>query len=279
MPTSVERALADALALDHPDAPWTPPTKLPGLGDLRSAMSTLNLECAQATAKHVTWCLAKLMMAFEPNVKSSAEETKLRAAVWLESCGDLGDALWSKATLEAIRSTKWMPKPSEFRAFVATELADRAKKLERCRVMLASASSAAAPKSDAPIREAPIKRLKRILAEQRADPTVSDSDRLFNMANTERALALQERRLMEPWAEQFFDDRVAAEGGRPRNSLGHQASVAVNRSSPTSRRLAEIAAAKHEGREPKPWRADEPVYERGQEEPPPHDDIPEGAAA
>jgi len=54
-------------------------------------MSVLDAESAPATPKHVTACLAKLMVAFEPNVKSSTEETRLRAAVWLESCGDIGD--------------------------------------------------------------------------------------------------------------------------------------------------------------------------------------------
>jgi hypothetical protein len=46
-----------------------------------------------------------------------------------------------------------------------------------------------------------------------------------------------------------------------RDSLGHQAKVAVDRSSPTNRRLAELAAAKREGRPAAEYR-----------------DVPEGAA-
>ncbi len=116
--------------------PWTPPTVPPPTAELRAALQILEADSAPATPKHVAWCLAKLMSAFEPGTKPSAEETRLRAAVWLEACGDLGDKLWSEATLAAIQSLKWMPKPAEFRALVAPKFEDRAKKIARCKAML-----------------------------------------------------------------------------------------------------------------------------------------------
>jgi len=56
--------------------------------------------------------------------------------VWLEANSDLGDALWSMATLAAIQGSRWMPKPAEFRKLVQARLDERQRRTERCRVML-----------------------------------------------------------------------------------------------------------------------------------------------
>lgn len=139
MPSGVERAIADGLSLEHPDVAWTPPADLPSLPDLRTAMGILEAQCAPATRQHVAWCLSKLSMALEPSVKLSDADAKFRASIWTESCGDLGDALWSEATMAAIQSCKFMPKPAEFRALVGAKLADRAKRMKRCRALLDAA--------------------------------------------------------------------------------------------------------------------------------------------
>ncbi len=141
MPSGVERAIADSLSLEHPDVAWAPPAELPGIADLRAAMGILEAQAAQATRQHVAWCLSKLSMALEPSAKLSAEDQKFRASIWTESCGDLGDALWSEATMAAIQSCKFMPKPAEFRALVGGKLADRAKRLKRCKAMLDAAGN------------------------------------------------------------------------------------------------------------------------------------------
>lgn len=148
LPSGVERALADSLSLDHPDVPWTPPAVPPATSDLRVALQLLEAEAAPATPKHVAWCLAKLMMAFEPATKVSPEDSKLRAAVWMEACGDLGDALWSSATMAALQGSKWMPKPAEFRAYVSVKLEERSKRIARCKAMLSGlAQQPEAPKA------------------------------------------------------------------------------------------------------------------------------------
>lgn len=138
MPNSVERALADSLSLEHPDVPWQLPAALPLLTDLKAGIATLEAQAAPVQQKHATWCLAKLVLAFEPNTKLTGEETRLRLNVWLEANADLGDALWSEATLAAIQSLKWMPKPAEFRGLVEAKLAARAKRMKRCHAMLAA---------------------------------------------------------------------------------------------------------------------------------------------
>lgn len=196
MPSTVERALADALSLTHPDVAWSLPEILPSASDLRTAMSVLQAEAAPATPKHVTWCLAKLMMAFEPNVKSSAEETKLRAAVWLEACGDLGDVLWSKATLAAIQGSKWMPKPAEFRKLVERELDTRTKRLNRCKAMLAGHGAPASANAPAFVPDSRETILRTTLkwAKARGDTAKA--------ARYERELAQLENRESEAWASE-----------------------------------------------------------------------------
>ncbi len=135
MPRSVERALADSLSLGHPDVRWTPPATLPAAAELRLALKILDGQ-GETGERHAAFCLAKLVMAFEPNTRLTAEQTRLRLAVWLEANGDLGDALWSTATLAAIQGSQWMPKPAEFRKLVQAKFDERQRRKERCRAML-----------------------------------------------------------------------------------------------------------------------------------------------
>lgn len=135
LPHSVERLLADSLSLDHPDVPWKPPATLPAAAELRLALEILDGQ-DRTSERHAGFCLAKLVMAFEPNTRLKAEETRLRLAVWLEANGDLGDELWSTATLAAIRSSQWMPKPAEFRKLVQARFDERQRRKQRCRAML-----------------------------------------------------------------------------------------------------------------------------------------------
>lgn len=229
MPNSVERALADSLSLEHPDVPWAPPEVPPPTSDLRAALQILEAQSAPATAKHVAWCLAKLMMAFEPATKLSGEETKLRAAVWLEACGDLGDELWSKATMAAIQSSKWMPRPAEFRALVDRQMAERGKRLQRCREMLNGTRAKAAQPSEQPIPT----RIGRL------QHTRAIYERMGRTADVER-----------------LDREIAVENGeKPAASAAVEipttpAGPYQPADTPTNRRLAELAAAKREGRAP-----------------------------
>lgn len=172
--------------------PWSPPAIPPATADLRAALQILEADAAPATPKHVSWCLAKLMMAFEPSTKLSPEETKLRAAVWAEACGDLGDALWSSATMAALQGSKWMPKPAEFRAFVAVKFEERAKKISRCKLMLSGQAQAEQPKPF--VQESRDVRLRAIRDSWRK----IGND--FRAAPSEIQLAELEGREPEPWA-------------------------------------------------------------------------------
>jgi len=134
---SVARALADS-AVATADVPWRPAHSLarhkPSAEDLHTAIAALTPP--PVSEAHAAHCFARLMIAFEPTTRASGDETRIRLAVWLEANRDLGDALWSKATLETIRSRTFMPRPAEFRAAVASDLEAMARKLARCREML-----------------------------------------------------------------------------------------------------------------------------------------------
>lgn len=261
--------MADSLSLEHPDVLWTLPPTLPSLADLRTAIGILEAQAATASRKHVAWCLSKLSMAFEPSVKLSEEDDKFRASIWLESCGDLGDELWSEATLAAIQSSKWMPKPAEFRAFVGGKLEARAKRLKRCREMLTAQASADPAKEPVKTIIPQADRLRKLLAEQLARTDIPEEERVFNAANTERSLALFERRLMAPWAREFLAGRAPVEPEREKRSHGPVGDAV--------RAVMATAAAQRPA--PEPWRPGEPLYHQPTQldEPPPPDDIPEAA--
>lgn len=244
--------------------PWTPPPRLPSAGELRQAIEILTV--APTRREHAAFCISKLALAFGEG-KLSKEVTMARAEVWLEACGDLGDDLWSKATMALIRSWRRdehygrVPEPADFRAAMKLDLEERAKKLDRCRRML-GATQSDQPKTPAPKFVPAAERLRKLLAEQRADTSIPDAHRLFNAANTERALALHEGRAMEPWAADFFNAREPARGQVAtvaravlRDTVRANESAAIG---PSAQRCAELARERRM-------------------QPPVHDDIPEVA--
>jgi len=191
LPRSVERALADSLALGHPDVPWTPPPTLPSAAELRLALEILDGQ-GQTGERHAGFCLAKLVMACEPNTKLTADQTRLRLAVWLEANGDLGDELWSIATLSAIQGSQWMPKPAEFRKLVQARFDERQRRKERCRAMLDALGGSKGPK---PFQREP--EPVRVRASRDAFRRIGN---VAKAALYERRLAEIETRAPEAWA-------------------------------------------------------------------------------
>ena len=130
-------------------------------------------------------------MAFEPNTKLTSEQTRLRLAVWLEANGDLGDELWSIATLAAIQGSQWMPKPAEFRKLVQARFDERQRRKERCRAML-DALGGQGPK---PFQREPVP--VRVRASRDAFRRIGN---IAKAALYERRLAEIETRAPEAWA-------------------------------------------------------------------------------
>lgn len=230
LPSGVERAIADSLSLEHPDVVWSPPAELPSLADLREAMGIIEAQAAQATRQHVAWCLSKLSMALEPSVKLSDADLKFRASIWTESCGDLGDALWSEATMAAIQSCKFMPKPAEFRALVSGKLAARTKRMTRCKAMLDAAGNSKPVALTGFVSEPRTVRLRSMISSYRKH---GYADRA---AKIEVELAAVEGREPEDWI------RAAADMGNPM-SAEKPAAAPTRPLSPEQRAMLDAALA------------------------------------
>lgn len=198
----MERALADS-APDHPDIAWRPPAELPPAADLERALAILQDE-GRTSETHVATCFARLVMAFEPNTKLTAEQTRLRLAVWLEANGDLGDALWSAATLEAIRSATWMPRPAEFRKLVQDRLDERARRVRRCRAMIEARRTAGRPQpfQREPFQREPFRREPEPVRVRTSRDVFRRLGNIVRAAHYERRLAELERRPPENWAKE-----------------------------------------------------------------------------
>lgn len=136
LPASIARLLTDSLHQDHPDVQWSPPANLPPADKLREAVRILEAQLVPCPAKQAGFCLAKLAVAYEVNSKMDEDTAVLRTEVWLEACHDIPQDLWEAATIEALKTLKWHPKPAEFRSLIAAQLSHRERMLDRARKLL-----------------------------------------------------------------------------------------------------------------------------------------------
>lgn len=260
---SLRRLLADPFRMEGEGlVDWQPPDVPPETAKLRAAASEIEIGLKPATPGHIEWCCNKLFVL--PTRDGSAMSAAFMTDNFIDVCGQFPDDLWSTGTLELLRANTFRPTPAEMFKIVAPKFAERRRMLDRINMMIGgqpTPEKATAPKF---VATAARDRLRKILAEQRDKPYADESHRVHDMAHAERALAFEERRWMADWAQRFFDDRVAAQGGPAVDGIGKHAKAAATRNSPTNRRMAGIAAAKREGRWPAPT-----------EEPPPIEDIPE----
>jgi hypothetical protein len=176
LPSSVARALRRAESDDHPDVPWRPPGALPPAEALRVALAMLTPR--PADDRTIAACLAALVIAFEPNTKLSVEATRLRFEVWKEANGDLGNALWNEATQRAIRSLRWMPRPSELREQVRPILEARDLRRRRCERMLAERARRTAQPAAPQPQETLEERLANTVAIYRRHDRPADAERM-----------------------------------------------------------------------------------------------------
>jgi hypothetical protein len=240
LPISVARALADS-EVATVDVPWQPARSLaryrPTADELHAALASLIPP--PVSEAHAARCFARLMVAFEPGTRANADEAKIRLAVWLEANRDLGDALWSKATLETIRTRTFMPRPAEFRAAVAPDLDRAARTLARCRQMLAALCKAG---QTAPEPETLDVRLATIRDTWRK---LGKPDRA---AKAERELATLEGRAPAAWVnERASTQATTAANARPDRP------PYVRPSGPDAERFAVLADCFHRGVAPPAW--------------------------
>lgn len=186
----MRRALADNLRLDNADIPWSPPAVMPATADLREAIASLKEMLAPSPRGHIQFCLEKLIVAFEPGLKMDAEKARLRLETWCEANSDIPVDLWGRATIEALRTRKFMPRPAEIRELISVRLIERVNFLARAERML----SVSGPK-DAPFIEDPEDvKLRTILKWKKA------AHKWKEAAPLELRLAMLENREPESWA-------------------------------------------------------------------------------
>lgn len=228
--------LADPFSLGSEIPAWEPPPVLPDSSRLRAVRQELDTGLKAPTPGHMEWCIRKLLML--PSRSATELDKAFQTENFLDACGHYPDDLWTWATTELLRSKTFRPSPAEMVEITEPKYGERQRMLERVNLMLEGAASkpAEVPKY---VPTAARDRLRKIFAEQQTKPYADESHRLHDMANTERALAYEEKRPMADWAWQFFADRV---------DPGERAAGAKRVSEATSARLAELAAAHREGR-------------------------------
>lgn len=195
-----------SLPADHPDVGPTRPPYMPTAPEIRRLIATCDaILDGQATPAFAKQCLAKLLVAFEPNTKLSADDIRLRAMVWLEACGDLNDALWAEATTEAIKGFKWMPKPSEFRELVEPRRTEAMRGKEKLQGMLGLLAN---PKPAFKAEPLDV----RLRAMRDSFRKVGD---IGKAAGYERAVAFHEKREPEEWAKNVAEQVTKETQERP----------------------------------------------------------------
>jgi hypothetical protein len=242
LPASLRQALADALVLDHPDAPWQPPAVLPPAVDLRAGIAILEAQTRPVDRRHAAHCIAKLLSGF--NERLTKEEAELRLEVWLEACGHVPNDLWSSATIELLQGWQRdkhygrVPEASDLLAAVKARLDRRLRDLERCRIMLRSTSATAVTGP---------KPLPRGLDRLRHTRAIYERlGRTADVARIDREIAGERP---ERPTEPLDLARTERQPFQPPDT-------------PTARRLAELAAAKRTGK-PAPEQRDVPEQRHG----------------
>lgn len=249
--------------------------------DLRRGIGILEAQLQPVDRKHAAFCIGKLISGF--NERLTREEANMRVEVWLETCSDIPTDLWSAATVDLLRSWKRddhygrVPEAADFRAAIGDRLSRRVLELQRCKSMLKMATERPGETTakNGPIRVPEKVRLRRIRDEWLAK---TDHPYYFvNAANTERCLALEEKRPMEKWARDHFD---AQDAERSRGSFGGEVKAIVQAPDQVGMLRARARYWREQGRSEFAAELDQKadaLEPKGGDEPPPSDitDIPE----
>jgi len=236
LPASVKSWLADLDAPPHPDAGALPLScAQPSESDIRGSVIALESQLRSAPYDHVVFCVAKLITGF--NERLTKDEGKARARLWYEVIGDVPTDLWSAATIELLQTWKRdehygrVPEASDLRAVIEARLAKRQNDLRRCRHALAKQG-----KTDTPAEQPIATRLGRL------EHTRAIYVRMKRVADVERI----DREIAKERGEAA---PVAPDMGIP---ITDERPPFKPSGSPSARRCAELAAARHQKRAPNP---------------------------
>lgn len=236
----MRRSLADPYSLGDEIPAWQPPAAIPRPEDVRTAIATLDATLKPAGPKHIAWAVGTMAHAMAMK-KGDTLAMALRTEGWVIACGELPEDLWTEGVREVLQTKTYFPAPAEFLAVVGPKWRERQRMRERARWMLNPAGKIAEPE------EKPI------------------ATRLGRLEHTRSIYARMNRRL----DVDRIDREIAAEKGE---ELGpNEAVLGPIReerppfkpdTSPSARRCAELAAARHAPMTPR-------------EQPPMPDAIPE----
>lgn len=226
-------------------------------------MSTLTAQVEPAPDGHVGFWV-KTMANTMAMRNGQTQQMASRTDGWLLACGHLPADLWTEGCTELLKSKTFMPSPGELMALVGNTFELRRRMLNRASHLLELAKGPEQPKPASRAIVPKIDQLRKLLREQIDDTSIPEDHRQFNAANTERSLALFEKRSMEPWARDVLARMPSAQPARADRSF-HVGAAA--RSVMTTMQKTSV----------EPWQYGEPLYHQPPrlDEPPPHEDIPE----
>jgi len=204
--------------------PWQPPSVPPASDVLRAGIAELQRGVEPAPPAHVDWCLAKLFVL--PSRAATAEDQALQADNFQEVAGHYPTDLWTEATTEILRTSKFRPAPAELVALVDARFRERQRMLERARSMLEPPKPKLPPPPPVP-KETGLQRLQNLRTIYANHQRQADVDRI------DRLIAIEQGTAPRPMLDDEPDlEREPANDG-----------PFVPSDTPMNRRLRELAEA------------------------------------
>ena len=228
---SQRRLLADPFSLGGELVAWEAPGDADWCKRERPRIQVVKGELERSlmapTPSHVEWCVRKLFAL--PSKNASEMDKALQTDNFMDVCGHFPDDLWTWATTELLKTCTFRPSPSEMVKLLEPKYAERQRMLERCKSMLSGPQAKPAEPTEKPIPT----RLGRL---QHIRSTYERMGRTIDVERIDREIAAEQGTLISAPSDEGEKINAAPRGPyQPADT-------------PTNRRLAELAAAKREGR-------------------------------
>lgn len=187
---STRRSLADPFALGNALVEWQPPAQPLEPAEIRAAVADLQRTLAPAPAAHVRWCINKLFAL--PSRSGSPEAAAYAADNFLDVAEHYPADLWTWATTEILRSSKFRPAPAGLVALVEPKFAERKRMHDRARSMLEPPKPALPPPPFQPDIPNRLGRLEHMRS------TYARLGRSTDVARIDRLIAIEQGEVTEP---------------------------------------------------------------------------------
>jgi hypothetical protein len=229
---SQRRLLADPFSLGGELVAWEAPGDAEWCRRERPRIQAVKGELERSlmapTPSHVEWCVRKLFAL--PSKNASEMDKALQTDNFMDVCGHFPDDLWTWGTTELLKTSTFRPSPSEMVKLLEPKYAERQRMLDRCKSMLSGPQPKPAEPTEKPIPT----RLGRL---QHIRSTYERMGRTIDVERIDREIAAEQGATVRQDRTTESDTKIPVSAGpyQPADT-------------PTNRRLAELAAAKREGR-------------------------------